>query len=765
MTCPHLKFAPINNAKGSNIIAAAAYNARRNIFDETDGCMKYPRTHVHDHVLTKMLLPDGAPKSYFAPERIWNDLNKIGDKRIGYRLIIPFQKELSFDENMKLATELLNREFVSKGHAVQLDVHRGRNGNDHMHVLVSDRRLVNGHWDSQKSNTVYYLRGTVKVDDKGRITNPDTAVLLTDADKIPTPKLLRKKLQYDSNGNIITEPGWQRLKIDEQGNPLLDKNGCPILIDIREPDYVPGTRIQKVSKNGKYKKPQWKKATIKHSDITDIGNIARIRKTWQDLQNEAFIKNGITDSNGNILSVDLRSYREQNKERAADDQLIPTRHVFEGKVKPLIMEYNKNVRIIRDANKSIKEITRKKEHTDKALSRAKSALVAIQDKEFKFFNRISPRQSFISSYTTSYEKVMQRKRIIETTFLRMLDKRIKVNISEYNKTDNSTKRGSAKKSWLSRHAALMSSYKLRLGKIFEESWDITPVVSDVFDRLTNKDIVSFICSKYGRHAGNVAARVLTDTRPDSSNPHDGNANASPYYPKNDTDIAVLRVASSRTTGKPDINDAMRNALDSWENRPFEAPPVTALRVLDACYTAEGYFMSKLTGNEWYETVFTSETPEQINLDYQQEIINITNEERPEQQTAQSAELPTEHSREEHEAEYKRLSMVRDNTLEEIITIANDFSDKDIHSITTRTGAPYRAGQLKLIQKMLDDGRLPEHVQTSLEALIDRRKHEADDAKDYYDKYLKTPASIAPATPESLVDLTPDEHTRDTERGK
>ena len=77
MTCQHLNFKTISKSAGGSITASASYNQRQKMFDVVENCMKYPHTSASDHVLTKMLLPDGAPKEYSQTEKIWNDLNMI----------------------------------------------------------------------------------------------------------------------------------------------------------------------------------------------------------------------------------------------------------------------------------------------------------------------------------------------------------------------------------------------------------------------------------------------------------------------------------------------------------------------------------------------------------------------------------------------------------------------------------------------------------------------------------------------------------------
>lgn len=347
MVCPHMSYNNINKSKGGSVIASASYDQRKNIYDVIEKIVKTPKTQKNDHVETKMLLPKGAPDRYNDPKQIWNDLNRIEKDKTAYRLIFPFQRELSPEQNREVIEKVLYIEFVSKGHPVQLSYHKDENGNDHAHAIPADRQLINGAWAAKKSETQYYLRGTVKeMDENGKVLNPD-AVILTLNDKVDTPQLTRQGfLKRDKNGNILFKKGWQELVyLDEDKKiPLLDKNGKPVLVDIREPDYEPQTKIQKMKKNRNSWKPQWKRATQKYSNVSEVGGKKRVRRTWEKCLNEAFKKYQIKNKNGKILKVDFRSYKEQNKERPADEQLIPTKHVGYGFKSVKLREYNENAK-------------------------------------------------------------------------------------------------------------------------------------------------------------------------------------------------------------------------------------------------------------------------------------------------------------------------------------------------------------------------------------------------------------------------------------
>ena len=253
MTCPHFAYSIIYKSSKSSLIASAAYNARRSIYDELEHKVKNSRSKINDYVTDEMLLPPGAPKQYQDVKRIFNDIQKIENDKLAYKMMFSFQWELTYEQNLALIKELLQQEFISKGHAVHIAIHGTNPKNTHCHAIAIDRRLIDGKWETHKSETVYYRRGTVKKLDKhGRVINPD-AEILTTSDKINTPKLKNKRLQFDADGNIIFEKGWQELQYDDNGKPMLDANGYPVMVDIREPDYDPVTGKQKYSKNGKYK--------------------------------------------------------------------------------------------------------------------------------------------------------------------------------------------------------------------------------------------------------------------------------------------------------------------------------------------------------------------------------------------------------------------------------------------------------------------------------------------------------------------------------
>lgn len=651
MACPHFKYTNLSKSKGNNLIAKASYISRTKIFDELDNKMKYPHAKTDEHRLTKMLLPDGAPADYSNPERIWNDLNKLETDRFAKNIILPLPNELTYEQNIELAEQYLYANFVSKGHPVQMSVHAGENNHNlHVHALVAERQLINGTWSEHKSATGYYKRGTVITDENGKITNRDTAVILTAQDKVDSPKLKHGKLQYDKNGKIITEKNWQLLQYDKNGNPLLDEAGCPVLVDIREPKYIPGTRQQKMRRNGKYWKPDWQEVKIKTTDIDAVGNISHFRKSWEEHQNLAFRKYGITDENGNIFKIDLRSYQEQNKERPADEQLIPTRHIGYGKKVETIADYNAEVKQYNELVQQVRKASTVLQAKQNRLTQIQTDIKKLQEDNKRFYAALNPRQLFINIWKQEYTKLLNARKQTESNILTKIGQCCVVNDKKRKRIDRETRRGKSELKRLLRHRQLMNNITDNILSVTNTEFDIDILAGRKFDNMSNPEIVSFLRERCGHDTAAIVKNVLGSNI----------AKSVPFYPKPDTNELLLKKACKYITGKNDISDVKENADKEWNKHPEDAPPQSTINVLNSYYTAENYYKAELTDTKWTaQRLITNYNPEQINRDYNREIKQIEIEEEAER---------NKWSREK----YDLLASVRNNHLAEIRKATIDY---------------------------------------------------------------------------------------------
>ena len=779
MTCPHLRHRPVDKHKGNNIFAKLAYNSRTVFYDNSAHRKFYPHAKKSDLACPPfMLLPDGAPQNYKNAEKCFNDINAVDNGKIAYNIMIPFQKELTFEENLALLKELIHDEFVSKGHVVHIAIHHGDkdNHNDHAHILVITRRLIHGEWEKNKSHTLYYLRGTVKkLDDNGKVINPD-AVLLSEKDKVDTPILKRKKLQYDDNGNILYKKGWQKLQFDDNGQPLLDDKGRPVLIDIREPDYDPKTGLQKLGKNGDYEShKQFKKTTVKHSDISNLDNIPRLRQKWQNLQNLYFAKNKIMDERGEILKVDLRSYAEQNKTLPHDEQLVPTKHVFRPtKDKSLDDIYRQmidNNNKAKEHNNRVRALQSKKYELaklQKEIEQSQKNIAEFDADDFNFIRSLNPRRTFIDEYEKSRNNMLRRQKQFFDIYEKLLEDNITYNNKESAKTSN-TKRGKEKRNWLTRHKMSLQSLQYKLTHMIIPDLDIRKKAGEIYDKFTNKDATAYIGKRFGESLIPLAARFLENTKPDDSNPFDATAEDSPFFPDNTTNTKLLKSSSKAITGNTDFAKTQKDALAEWEQMPGQTPPLSVNNVMNIYLTASGFYPARLNKEKWNTTIFVKQSEHDgnaINQQYEAELAKIAIQEKAELQEKQRAaqqdisannvipDNPDERTPEQHKNVHAALSKQKDELLQKMIIAANTYSitylNIDINTLTYKSGKnsgkPNPSLQIKHLRKMSADGQVME-----LDDMLIKWDKLRDETDDYYKKYIlsqKQPASLTPDNSDS-----------------
>ena len=148
----------ISRATGGSAVRSAAYNERAAITADRTGELFYFR-HRDAPAHHEVLLPEGAEAKFADSSVLWNAAEaaeKRKDARVAREIVLalPANAELTDADRIELAWSFAEQHFVSKGLAVQLDVHRphdpapGRQSdseseraNWHAHLLITTRRL------------------------------------------------------------------------------------------------------------------------------------------------------------------------------------------------------------------------------------------------------------------------------------------------------------------------------------------------------------------------------------------------------------------------------------------------------------------------------------------------------------------------------------------------------------------------------------------------------------------------------------------------
>ena len=142
----------IGRSTGGVAVRSAAYNAREAITDARTGELYYfkHRAAPEHH---EVLLPEGADPRLGGSATLWNaaeEAEKRKDAQVAREIVmaLPANSELSHEDRVELVRSFAQEHFVSKGLAVQLDVHSPHVGdedketaNHHAHLLITTRRV------------------------------------------------------------------------------------------------------------------------------------------------------------------------------------------------------------------------------------------------------------------------------------------------------------------------------------------------------------------------------------------------------------------------------------------------------------------------------------------------------------------------------------------------------------------------------------------------------------------------------------------------
>lgn len=141
---------------------SAAYNAREAITAERTGELFYFR-HRDAPEHHAVLLPDGAPARFAQAGALWNAAEaaeRRKDAQVAREIVLalPANAEVTTEDRVAMARAFAEEHFVSKGLAVQLDVHaphgaesESERANWHAHLLITTRRLERDGFNAKKA--------------------------------------------------------------------------------------------------------------------------------------------------------------------------------------------------------------------------------------------------------------------------------------------------------------------------------------------------------------------------------------------------------------------------------------------------------------------------------------------------------------------------------------------------------------------------------------------------------------------------------------
>lgn len=147
MAIYHLSGTVISRSQGRSAVACAAYRSGERLHDE-----RYDKTHDYtrkdDVAYTEILLPENAPPWMGEREFLWNAVElceKRKDAQLAREIQISLPRELSLSQNIELAREFVQKEFVARGMVADVCIHNDKTphgeAQPHAHILLTFREV------------------------------------------------------------------------------------------------------------------------------------------------------------------------------------------------------------------------------------------------------------------------------------------------------------------------------------------------------------------------------------------------------------------------------------------------------------------------------------------------------------------------------------------------------------------------------------------------------------------------------------------------
>ncbi|MDN4075480.1 MobQ family relaxase [Fictibacillus terranigra] len=149
--------------KQQSAIAAAAYRSGERLVDERTNEGKYYNRSVQP--ITHILAPSHAPQWVYQRERLWNEVERVEkqwNSQLCREINVALPKELSHEEQEKLAITFCQEIFADDGMVADVAIHRDDEENPHFHVLLTMRPFnPDGTWGNKQKKTKEVINGKV----------------------------------------------------------------------------------------------------------------------------------------------------------------------------------------------------------------------------------------------------------------------------------------------------------------------------------------------------------------------------------------------------------------------------------------------------------------------------------------------------------------------------------------------------------------------------------------------------------------------------
>lgn len=169
----HLSFKILKRSEGKSSLYLSAYNSRTRLKDEKTGLVFNYEKKKEDLMHQEIILPDHAPLRFKDRSVLWNDveLQKRKDSQLSRYFIVALPRELTLEQNHKLLTDYIKKNFIKKGMCADVAIHNdGDNNNPHAHVMltmqdVNEKGFLNKNreWNKKENMEIWRRSWAVSV--------------------------------------------------------------------------------------------------------------------------------------------------------------------------------------------------------------------------------------------------------------------------------------------------------------------------------------------------------------------------------------------------------------------------------------------------------------------------------------------------------------------------------------------------------------------------------------------------------------------------
>jgi len=145
MAIYHFSCSVISRSKGLSPVYVAGRYSCEKLYDARLG-KTIVLVNNHNVVFKKILLPQNAPVWMSDREKLWNAVEKAEyrkDSQLAREINVSLPRELTNNQNIKLATDFVQNEFVARGMVADLCIHMDKNKDGeeqpHAHVMLTMR--------------------------------------------------------------------------------------------------------------------------------------------------------------------------------------------------------------------------------------------------------------------------------------------------------------------------------------------------------------------------------------------------------------------------------------------------------------------------------------------------------------------------------------------------------------------------------------------------------------------------------------------------